>query len=180
MDQNLSCAELTVLAEQSAMINRLMATWLGVYLYRLLQSRDLDLMATFVNLRTGVTRSTPITGGRIVFPSRPGQSAGQPQVAVPEAAAAPEGTEAPTTPEPGPGCPVCGGEIIDGQDEWQGLLVHVSFCTQCNWREEGCPECQGEIVEEELLEAATGETRLGLHCTQCDWRRPFPVEQPVQ
>lgn len=163
-EENLSCAELTALAEQSAMINRLMATWVGIYLYRLLQSRDLNMMATFVNLRTGVTRSTAIAGGRVVFPKR------REQPAAPEPGTA--------GPEPGQGCPVCGGEIVTGQDEWQGILIHVNFCTACNWREEGCPHCQGEIVEEEI-ELESGEVVPGLGCANCDWHQPIREPQPT-
>lgn len=70
-DARLSCAELTALAEQSAMVNRLMATWLGLYAYRLLQSRDLSLMASFLDGQTGSVRSVPITDGRTVLPPRP-------------------------------------------------------------------------------------------------------------
>lgn len=172
-DANLSCAELTALAEQSAMINRLMATWIGIYLYRLLQSRDLTTMATFVNVDSGATRSIPISGGRIVFPKRP-----EP-LATPAPAAADPTEEA----APGQSCPVCGGEIITGQDEWQGVLVRVAFCAQCNWREQGCPQCQGEIVETEI-ELETGARAPGLACTTCDWRRPVRIEviapPPVQ
>lgn len=157
-EENLSCAELTALSEQSAMINRLMATWVGIYLYRLLQSRDLTMMATFVNLRTGITRSTPIVEGRVVLPKRQ------------ELLAASEDT--PLEPEPGLGCPVCGGEIVTGQDEWQGILIHVNFCVTCNWREEGCPDCQGEIVEAEI-ELESGEVVLGLCCASCDWHQPI-------
>ena len=159
-DENLSCAELTALAEQSAMINRLMATWVGVYVYRLLQSRDLNIYATFLNLRTGTTRSIPITAGRVVFPKR------REQPAEPE----------PVEPEPGQTCPICGGEIIAGQDEWQGVLIHVSFCTECDWRIESCPYCQGEIVETEV-ELESGEVRPGLGCTDCDWHEPIQETQ---
>ena len=165
-EENLSCAELTALAEQSAMINRLMATWVGIYLYRLLQSRDLTSMATFVNAQSGMTRSIPITGGRIVFPERP-----QP--------APPSEPTAPAEPQPGHGCPVCGGEIIRGQDEWQGVLIHVNFCAQCNWREEGCPECRGEIAETEI-ELETGEVVSGIGCTNCDWCQPIQEPQATR
>jgi PRTRC genetic system ThiF family protein len=72
---DLSCAELTLLGEQSAMINRVMATWIGVYLYRLLQSRDLGWSGSWINLETGVVKSTPITGGRLVAPARLGSAA---------------------------------------------------------------------------------------------------------
>lgn len=166
-----SCADLTALAEQSAMINRLMATWIGVYLSRLLQSRDLDLMATFVNLRTGATRSTPVAGGRVVFPKQPARSA------TPAPRQPAPGLPAPEFPdrEPEPGCPVCGAEIIAGQDEWQGVAIHVNFCAACNWREEGCPACQGEIVEQEM-ELEDGAIGLGLYCVNCDWSQPYLAE----
>jgi PRTRC genetic system ThiF family protein len=165
LEADLSCADLTALAEQSAMINRLMATWVGIYLYRLLQSRDLTMMATFVNLRSGLTRSTPIAGGRVVFPKRR------------ELPAAPGAETA--EPEPGQGCPVCGGEVISGQDEWHGILIHVNFCAACNWREEGCPHCQGEIVEEEI-ELESGDIVPGLYCATCDWYQPIPAAQPTE
>ncbi|MFN8456962.1 MAG: hypothetical protein U0401_20235 [Anaerolineae bacterium] len=45
-----------------------MSTRWGCTLYRLLQSRDLDLRATHLNLRVGTVSSTPITGGRVITP----------------------------------------------------------------------------------------------------------------
>lgn len=164
VEENLSCAELSAQAEQSAMINRLMATWIGVYLYRLLQSRDLDLMATFINQHTGVTRSIAISGGRMVRPERPPRPAEQP---------APPGVAAP--PEPGDTCPACGGEIITGQDQEQGVLIWVQFCARCDWREEGCPNCHAEIVETEIV---LEDERVvpGISCTDCHWSQPIPEE----
>jgi hypothetical protein len=53
-------------------ITRVVAAWIGVYLYRLLQSRDLDRQATRINLRTGQVNSTPIFGGHVVLPDGPG------------------------------------------------------------------------------------------------------------
>ena len=156
---NLSCAELAALGEQSAVINRAMANWLGLYLYRLLQSRDLDLMATYVNLRTGVVRSTPIRSGRLVKPA----PADQPR---------------PLNPTPIlDACPFCGeGQIVEGQDNARGVQVAVRFCTACQWREEVCPDCSGELVAD-LIMTEAGEVD-GLACTECDWQQPLPGQIP--
>lgn len=149
---DLSCAELTVLEEQSAMINRLMAGWAGVYLYRLLQSRDLTMQATWLNLATGRVRSVPIKQGRTVLPERPRRI---PVTAQRDA--------------PGIQCPTCGGQLISGQDEWQGVLVGVRFCTDCHYREEVCPVCEAEIVEEMIEVGGRGVT--GLVCVDnCGWQ----------
>lgn len=154
---DLSCADLTLLGEQSAMINRVMATWLGVYLYRLLQSRDLDLRATHLNLRVGTVSSTPITGGRVITPEpliRLRQTA---LPALPPVA----GVEEPVTAFPlEDQCPDCGDELIFGRTSVQGVEVRVRFCRHCAYREEFCPLCEGEIVVE-ANEVA---------CQECDWR----------
>jgi predicted RNA-binding Zn-ribbon protein involved in translation (DUF1610 family) len=75
--------------------------------------------------------------------------------------------------ETGQACPNCGGELIAGQDEWQGILIDVQFCSRCPWREESCPECGHDILEEEL-EGETGQIVLGLCCTNCGWQAPYP------
>ncbi len=151
---DLSCADLTLMGEQSAMINRVMAAYLGVYLYRLLQSRDLDLMATYVNLRTGVVRSTPITGGQMMAP--------EPLIRLRPPALPP--AEADTTPleplNPADQCPDCGDELIFGRTSLRGVEVRVCFCRQCAYREELCPVCEGEI--------AVGEEAV--YCLMCDWQ----------
>ena len=59
--QDLSCADLTALNIQSLMINQAIAGWMSTYLYRLLIGRDLDIMATYINLAAGSTRSVGIT-----------------------------------------------------------------------------------------------------------------------
>jgi hypothetical protein len=170
--ESLSCAELTLWGEQSAMINRLMATWLGLYLYRLLQSRALDVMSTFINTQAGVTRSTPITGGRVVKPERPQRAQ------IPIRAA---GREAPAEVmtlrvEPqDEACPNCGGEIIEGQDEWQGVLIAVRFCADCTFREEVCPECGGELAEDELDLEGDGEPVPAINCLECEWHQVIPA-----
>lgn len=56
-----SCAELTAANAQSLMINQSIAGWMATYLYRLLIGRDLDIMATYVNLAIGSVRSVGIT-----------------------------------------------------------------------------------------------------------------------
>lgn len=148
--ENLSCAELTALGEQSAMINRAMATWLGVYSYRLLQSRDLDLRATFLNLKTGMTRSIPISEGRVVLPERPRLRPLRP------------------VPADHAGCPDCGGQRISGEDTWQGVIVGVRFCADCPWRAWVCPLCGGDLSEEGLEE--NGQLIPFLSCDACDWQ----------
>lgn len=162
-DESLSCAELTLLGEQSAMINRLMATWLGLYLYRLLQSRDLDVMSTFINAQAGVTRSTPITGGRVVKPERPQRAQ------IPIRTAGEEATAEAMV------CPNCGGEIIEGQDEWHGVLIAVRFCADCTFREEVCPECGGEIAEDAFDIDGSGDFVPVIYCQDgCEWQAPLP------
>jgi PRTRC genetic system ThiF family protein len=160
---DLSCADLTLLAEQSAMINRAMATWLGVYLYRLLQSRDLDMMATYLSLR-GATRSTLITHGRLVRPERP-----QTQRPADGHGTRPDEEEPPQEDV----CPECGGELIAGQDEWRGVLIGVRFCEACSFREEGCPECGGELDEDVVQ--IDGAVVPVVRCWDCTWQEPIPV-----
>jgi hypothetical protein len=172
--EDLSCADLTLLEEQSAMINRAMATWLGVYAYRLLQSRDLDLMATYLNLRTGATQSTPIVGGRVI-PMKPA------------ALAAPAAAQPPLTPEPvlavqppadldGPaGCPDCGAELIDGQIVRLGVLIGVRFCALCTYRAEVCPACGLEEPYEDQIELDRTFVPV-LLCDNCGWYEPLPPE----
>jgi predicted RNA-binding Zn-ribbon protein involved in translation (DUF1610 family) len=149
------------------MINRLMATWLGIYLYRLLQSRDLDMMATFTSL-TGTTRSTYITTGRLVLPKPAART-------TPVLQPPPEEEDDDDT-----ACPNCGQEIIEGQDEIYGLLVPIRFCAHCHWREEYCPSCGIDVVVEEEIELETGQLVLGLNCSMCGWEEPYPPEhQPA-
>lgn len=149
---DLSCADLTLLGEQSAMINRVMATWIGVYLYRLLQSRDLDLMATQLNLRVGTASSTAITGGRVIAPELP--------PSLRRALPAPVEPEPAATLPAADQCPECGDELIFGRTSLQGVEVRVRFCRNCAYREECCPVCEGEIAVE------VGE----VYCLECNWR----------
>ncbi|MBN1220816.1 MAG: ThiF family adenylyltransferase [Anaerolineae bacterium] len=163
LQQELSCADLNLRGEQSAMINRMMATLVGVYLYRLLQSRDLGWSGSWVNLQTGMTKSIPITGGRLVLPERPQH--------IPVRAAAPE--------EMAETCPDCGGEIIAGQDEYRGVLIAVRFCAACPWREEVCPECGGELGEDVVDFEGNGRPVPVLNCLQCEWYALIPENEAV-
>lgn len=56
-----SCAELAAANIQSLMINQAVAGWMATYIARLLISRDLDIMATYINLAAGSARSVGIT-----------------------------------------------------------------------------------------------------------------------
>ena len=56
-----SCAELAAANIQSLMINQAVAGWMATYIARLLLSRDLDIMATYINLAAGSARSVGIT-----------------------------------------------------------------------------------------------------------------------
>lgn len=160
-DIDLSCAELGLLAEQSAMINRTMATWLGVYLYRLLQGRDLELMATWVNLAGGSVRSNPIRGGRLVKPDKPRRIPVR-VAALPPPPAAPEPTAAET-------CPECGeAHLIEGTNDYYGATIAVRFCDHCTYRVEGCPECWGEL-EESTRQDDQGQPVPVIRCRECHW-----------
>jgi hypothetical protein len=166
---DLSCADLNLLGEQSAMINRAMATMMGLYLHRLLQSRDLCWQSSWLNLETGVTKSNPINRGRLVAPTPPQRipvttpdqprllAAPSPAIQDPEAAV----------------CFHCGGAIIQGEDEWSGVLVGVRFCDSCTFREEFCPECGGVIVEAQLM--IDNEPQPSITCMQCGWHEPIPA-----
>lgn len=162
-EENLSCAELVALAEQGAMINRVMADVIGVYLYRLLQSRDLDLMATWVDL-TGInTRSVPITSGRLLKPEQP--------------AAQPQRERSLPAEDALPGfvvCHQCGvGALIEGEDEYRGVLISVRFYNHCTFREEGCPHCGGTLIEDQV-ENMDLDMVPALVCEECDWYSEIP------
>ena len=129
-EEDLSCAELTALAEQSAMINRLMATWVGIYLYRLLAKPG---PGSEGHLRQLAHRSDP--------QHSPSPAAGSSFRSGGSNRLAPE--PAAVESEPGQGCPVCGGEIIAGQDEWQGILIHVNFCASLQLARRGLPALPG-------------------------------------
>lgn len=165
---DLSCADLNLLGEQSAMINRAMATMTGLYLYRLLQSRDLSWQSSWLNLETGLTKSNPITGGRVVAPSPPQRlpvttpDQPDPLTVTPPDVLDPEATV----------CPLCEGALIQGEDEWSGVLVGVRFCDSCTFREEFCPECGGSIVEAQSM--IEHEPQPAISCMECGWHEPIP------
>lgn len=66
IERGLSCAELTALNAQSLMINQAVAGWMATYAYRLLIGKDLDIMATYINLAAGSVRSDGITKEKLL------------------------------------------------------------------------------------------------------------------
>lgn len=158
---NLSCAELTALGNQSAMINRTMATWIGIYLSRLLRERNLDIHATYTNILTGVTQSSPISHGETV--SVAAFSAATPQ----QAQIPPPLDDEVLTRQV---CPECGeGQLVAGDDRLHGMMVTVHFCDTCDYRDYRCPECDGPLAQEEF-EGEDGQETV-VHCEDCDWGR---------
>jgi PRTRC genetic system ThiF family protein len=141
-----SCADLTLLEEQGAMVNRTAANLIGIYLYRLLQSRDLDSMGAFFNLRSLVVENMPIAGGRLVRPPRPALS---------PPAAALDGAIG--------GCPDCGSQLITGEAGWQGVRVVRNFCDTCDWEQYACPDCGVEIRADDDR----------IRCDACGWDEPL-------
>lgn len=120
-----SCAELLVREAQSLMINQMMASWIGVYLTRLLLSRDLDTMATYIDLRSGAVRSVPVTGetGEIAVKPEPRRDAAEgvwDDDELLEIAARV--------------CPECGGNLVEGRDTVDEQEVDIVFCPECNWQ----------------------------------------------
>ena len=139
----LSCAELLALDAQSLMINQAMAGWLGLYAYRLLLGRDLDLMATYLDLAGGVAHSVAITGGEM---ERAEELADERTL---EAVARLEAIE-----HQDDACPECGRVgLLEGRDELDPDIGEedIIFCPNCDWRMylEDWEEQQEEI--EELL-----------------------------
>ncbi len=174
-DEALSCAELTTLGDQSAMINRVMATWIGIYLYRLLKECNLDIHSTFTNILTGVTRSTPISHGTTISVSDVAQQTVPPQRV--QALVPPhliEGEDAPDR------CPDCEhGVLIDGEDQVAGVLVRIRFCDTCTYSTHVCPECGGQIITNEINldpddDGADTEELIRcletlVYCDECEW-----------
>jgi ssDNA-binding Zn-finger/Zn-ribbon topoisomerase 1 len=76
-------------------------------------------------------------------------------------------------------CPDCGGEIIAGQHEYQGILIAVRFCATCTWREEICPECHGEIVEDEVDFEGNGYPVPVVNCLECEWYEVVPTPEEM-
>lgn len=60
-----SCAEAALDDAQSLMVNQMVAGWAAGYVYRLVVARDLDVHATYFDLRSGSARSEYIEDGRL-------------------------------------------------------------------------------------------------------------------
>lgn len=190
-DAALSCAELTMLGEQSAMINNTMATVVGWYLYRLIQEKALDMMATHVNLKTGFAQSTRVMTGRFVrfsgtgepqqqrTPDLPPQQA---QVAATDDNAAQQLTEE-FNPDTIP-CPRCLDRVlVRGTQALDGVDIAVLFCEHCDYRQDVCPRCLGEVRRGESPQ--NGDPAI--ICDDCRWIGVIPEQfragaggEPVQ
>jgi len=59
-EREVSCADLALADVQGLMVNQAVAGWLGVYVSRLVLSRDLDVWQTYLDLETGSVRSVGI------------------------------------------------------------------------------------------------------------------------
>jgi hypothetical protein len=146
-------------------ITRVVAGWIGVYLYRLLQSRDLDMQATRINLRTGQVNSTSIFGGRVALPDDPAAEF------IPGVLN--DSTQTDKV-HPDSNCPACGGRLVYDYTRRRGVEIGVRFCSECAYCQEVCPECwigrleDGEAGLEEIVPPA-------LCCTHCDWLGLIPL-----
>lgn len=65
-EDDLSCADLTALGVQARTINKMMATWIDVYLEQMLVSKNLKMMATELDQRAGMVHSRLINYGEII------------------------------------------------------------------------------------------------------------------
>lgn len=178
-EDDLSCAELNLLGEQSAVINRAMATWIGVYLYRLLQSKDVNMMATFVNLDTGATRSVFITdkNGEMV---KPRQEVARPTAPLrqldPDQPAPDIADFRPDTVT----CPDCGGQLIQGLNEFEGVEVGTLFCSSCDWSQYLCPVCGGIELDMTWFVDENGVNSQVVCCLECHWYETVADEPEEQ
>jgi PRTRC genetic system ThiF family protein len=126
-----SCAELLAAEVQSLMINQAMAGWVSVYAYRLILARDLDIMATYVNLSAGSVRSVAITGevsGKI-------EAVKEETVATELAGIihALDWDEAELLEIADGGCPECQGQLVEGRDTVDEEETDIVFCPNCHW-----------------------------------------------
>jgi len=171
--KELSCAELMALEAQSLMINQAMAGWVGVYSYRLLLGRDLDLMATYVDQLSGTVRSKAITGGEMERLGPMGQEDTDQARARRQAGRVAgeraritgrtleqwleEGLEMAMAEEEERVCPECGAALAEGRDVIDEEIGEedIIFCTLCDWRMY-LEDYEAEREEVEQLVAETG------------------------
>jgi PRTRC genetic system ThiF family protein len=121
-----SCAELLAAETQSLMINQAMAGWVATYASRLILSRDLDIMATYVNLAAGSVRSVAITGevGRIEVVKEE-EPAGRVYTLDWDAGELLEIRDG--------HCPECGAALVNGRDTVDEEETDIIFCANCHW-----------------------------------------------
>lgn len=125
----LSCAELLAQEAQSLMVNQMMASWVGVYLTRLILSRDLDVMATHIDLRSGSARSVPVTG------RQSGIAAARPVADDHRGGDDQDGVWTPEELEQinAGTCPECGGNTAGGRNAYDEEELDIVFCPACGW-----------------------------------------------
>lgn len=161
----LSCADLTWMGEQDALINKMMATWVAHHVFHLIVRQDLTVMATYVNLGTGRVSSSLIEGGQYVrlhaSSSRPAQPPitpiTQPPVAEPAAEIDPNAVQ----------CPDCEEIMTRGVTTRHGVELAVLFC-RCGHHEEGCPRCMGQVRRVD-----NGPVPR-MVCDECRWQAEIP------
>lgn len=129
----LSCADLMALEAQSLMINQSMAGWLATYAYRLLLGHDLDLCATYIDLKGGSVGSVAITGEPEVLkkvkkkPRR--REVFEDRLWLPEELLLIFEERA---------CPECAGDVVEGRDTVDpnpfAEEIDILFCPHCQWQ----------------------------------------------
>ena len=128
-----SCAALLAAETQSLMINQAMGGWLGLYAYRLLLGRDLDIQATYIDLAGGTVRSVPVTGQRQRI--KKAKETAQPVVAErPNDDMAGVFTAEEIEAIAENRCPECGGGLVLGRDAMNDEEVGFLFCPQCHFQ----------------------------------------------
>jgi hypothetical protein len=161
----LSCAELSWLSEQDAMINKMMATWIAFHVYHLVARNDLEVVATYVDLKTGRVVSSPIEGGQVARIHASSRTA--PPVLVPATTPAVM-AEPPAEIDPNTvTCPDCEGTLTHGTTTRDGVELTVLFC-QCGYLEACCPRCLGSV--QRVDDGPVPQ----LVCDDCHWHANIP------
>ncbi len=116
---DLSCAELVAMQVQARTINKAMASWLDVYCEQLINSRDLRMMATYLDQRSGSAYSEPIVDGEVAD-IKSTSSAVRPVREQPETTLI---------------CPECATYLERGRDVIDGVDTAIYYCpeTRCEF-----------------------------------------------
>jgi PRTRC genetic system ThiF family protein len=127
-----SCAELLAQEVQSLMINQAMAGIVATYAFRLIMGRDLDVMATYINLGSLSMRSVAITGeaGKIEAVKEEPALTGMELAGMIHALDWDEGELLEIADG---GCPECQGQLVEGRDTVDEEETDIVFCPYCHW-----------------------------------------------